>query len=60
MAKKNYTEGQNLAYLAGKAYGVAKGGGRMPVKPENQESWRAGVKAGKQSAKNARAARRPY
>lgn len=40
---KTYTDGQKAAFTAGRVYGMAKSGKRVPVRPENQSSFRAGV-----------------
>lgn len=45
----NFTAAQRSAYGAGMAYGLAKQGKRVPVKDENKESFRAGVKAARSS-----------
>ena len=39
----NYTDAQKQAYGAGMGYGYAKANKRVPVKPENKESFRAGL-----------------
>lgn len=48
MAKKKdnkHSAAQRAAYGAGVAYSLAKQGKRVPVKDENKDSFRAGVKA---------------
>ena len=47
--KSTYTQAQRAAYGAGQAYALAKQGKRVPVKNENKESFRAGVKAARQN-----------
>ncbi len=42
--KGQFTDGQKAAYHAGYGYGCGKANKRVDVKPENQESFRNGVK----------------
>ncbi len=49
MAKKQYTtESQNAAYNAGIGYGYGKANKRVPVKDENKDAFRDGVKCSRQ------------
>ncbi len=50
----SYTAEQRAAYGAGVAYGAAKSGALVPVKLNNRESFRKGVKRGKQMGKQPR------
>ena len=45
------TPQQQNARMAGIGFGTAKEGGRVPVQPENQQSFRDGVQEGKALAK---------
>ncbi len=46
-----YTDGQKFAYGAGVGFAKAKSGERVPVKPENVESFRKGFERGKRRKK---------
>ncbi|MDE6294111.1 MAG: hypothetical protein K2L88_05780 [Clostridiales bacterium] len=48
---KTTTVQQNNARMAGIGYGVAKEGGRVPIQPENRDSFRGGVQEGRALAK---------
>lgn len=45
--QSKYTDAQRQSYNAGVAYGLAKTGREMNVSPENQASFKNGVKAGR-------------
>ena len=45
------TAQQNNAKMAGIGFGAAKAGGRVPISPENKQSFRAGIEEGRALAK---------
>ena len=52
--RSNHSPEQRAAYGAGVAYALAKQGKRVPVKDENKDSFRAGVKAARKSRRNSK------
>ncbi len=53
-SSSKYTPEQRAAYGAGVAFGAAKVGMRVPVKPENRSAFRKGMDRGKQMGRTPR------